>query len=62
MKKYLENVFDAFVIVATIISGIVGLIGLFSLIVGSDKIPLWIEVIAIVVFILGGAYMFTEEW
>ena len=60
MKRYLETVFDLFVIVATVIAAVVSFVGLIMLIGGSDNIQIWMEVVAIVVLILGGSYLFCQ--
>ena len=61
MKEYLETVFDVFVYVATIISVVTAIVGLFSLLLNGGLIPLWVEVIAIVIIVLGGSYIIIQD-
>ena len=61
MKQYLENTFDAFVFVATIVASIVSIVGLILLLGGNDRISLSVEVISLVVTILGVGYIVTLD-
>ena len=61
MKQYLEIVFDIFVIVTTSIAIIVSFVGLLMLLVGDNKIELWIEVLLVLYAILGGSYIIYQH-